>query len=134
MNSEIFKAKSGKEYRIELDDGDEISVWFGDVKQGTISLRRIEGAEEGPGDLAYDYYHITHLALDACKGQGIGRRCLQFHQEVFEADITAGNYRDGQMDDGSHLTGDGPGFIAKMRAEGLVVDDEVEHLYTEDDR
>jgi len=129
MNSEIFKAKNGREYRIEIDDGDEISVWLDDVKKGMISLRWIEG----PEDAGSDYYHITHLALDACKGQGVGRRCLQFHQEVFDAAITAGNAHDGQMGDGSHLTGDGPGFIAKMRAEGLVVDDEGEHLYNEGD-
>ncbi|MDO8312125.1 MAG: hypothetical protein Q7T25_09310 [Sideroxyarcus sp.] len=129
MNTEIFKAKNGKEYLIKIDDEEEISVWLDNVKKGTISLRLIEGAQ----DFKPNYCHITHLALDDCQGQGIGRRCLQLHRELFNIPITAGNAHDGQMDDGSHLTGNGPGFILKMREEGLVVDDADEGYYNDDD-
>ena len=34
--------------------------------------------------------------------------------------LTAGSSHGEKPDDGSHLTGDGPGFIKKMREEGIV--------------
>jgi len=89
--------------------------------------------KEGAEDFEPGHCHITHLALEDCQGQGIGRRCLQFHREVFDLPITAGNAYDGKMDDGSHLTGGGPGFISKMRKEGLVVDDADEGFDNDDD-
>lgn len=120
MDAESFDAKNGTRYEIAIEDsGEEITVWLDGVKKGFISLRRIEG----PEDWSPDSYHITHLALEGCRRLGIGRRCLQLHSSMFGSPITAGNGYSGQMDDGSHLTGDGPGFIAKMRQEGLVVDD-----------
>lgn len=115
MDEIEFVGSDGKQYLISLDDGGElITVTHGGIQVGTISLRAIQ----------YDDWHtqfyVTHLELDACKGRGIGRRCLQLHKECFDAPITAGNGYGVRMDDGSHLVGDGPGFIAKMRSEGLV--------------
>jgi len=121
MNEVDFLASDGNTYKIQIDDpGDEINVLFQGAKKGSISLRLIEG------DLPCqpDIYHITHLALDSCSHRGIGRRCLQFHRELFDAPITAGSNVGTKCDDGSHLTGDGPGFIARMKAEGLVCEDD----------
>jgi len=129
MNEVDFLASDGQTYQIQIDDfGDEINVLFQGEKKGSISLRLIEG------DLPYppDVYHITHLALDSCSHRGIGRRCLQFHRELFDAPITAGSNNGTRCEDGSHLTGDGPGFIARMKAEGIVCDDDDRSEYDSD--
>ena len=78
-----------------------------------------------------DYFHITHLELEKCKREGIGRRCLQYHKEIFDSPITAGPKCGSKQEDGSHLVGDGVPFIAKMRMEGIVCPDpeDVENRY-----
>lgn len=95
--------------------GEDISVTYDGDEVGTIGLNFVIGEFNTP-----DYYHITHLALDGCSNLGIGRQCLIFHHECFDAVITAGSNDGSKADDGSHLTGKGPGFIQKMRDEGLV--------------
>lgn len=115
---EQFIAKNGSSYLINIsDDGDLIIVTKAGVGVGTISLDYRDD-EEGSGDSSR--YHITHLALDDCKGLGIGQRCLELHIEYFGFPLTAGYAGYGQADDGSHLTGDGPAFIEKMRKKGIV--------------
>ena len=129
MNEVDFLASDGKTYQIQIDEpGDEINVLFQGAKRGSISLRLIEGDQPCQPDT----YHITHLALDSCSHRGIGRRCLQFHRELFDAPITAGSNDGTKSDDGSHLTGDGPGFIARMKAEGIVCDDDDRSEYDSD--
>lgn len=110
-----FTAKDDNDYTILIDDeGNEISVYRTGQKLGSISLD-LRGEDDD-----WDYYHITHLALDGCKRLGIGQHCLELHKEIFDAPITAGRSNAGQQDDGSHLTGDGPAFIAVMRKKGIV--------------
>jgi hypothetical protein len=117
MNAEEFNGKSGTLYVIETDvSGEEITVARDGTPVGSISLRFIEGDGKGMPDT----YHITDMALNHCKGDGVGRRCLQFHGEMFDAPITAGTDDGSRPEDGSYLIDDGPGFIAKMRAEGIV--------------
>lgn len=112
-----FTATDGKIYEISLDDfGEDISVIFAGVTVGTISLRLIEGDYPNLPEI----YHITHLALERCSRRGIGRRCLELHRENFDSPLTAGTNDGTTSQDGSHLTGDGPGFIEKMRKEGIV--------------
>ena len=121
MYEETFVARNGLSYTISVDDfGEEICVSLGGETCGSISLRYIEGDYPHLPDI----YHITHLALDSCAKVGIGRRCLQLHKEIFDSPLSAGTNNGTTSEDGSHLTGDGPGFIAKMRREGIVVSDD----------
>jgi len=113
MTTTSFTSKSGQQYEIDVTDGSEILVTKDGKKCGSIllSCRECDDA---------DYYHITNLGLEGCKGEGVGRQCLKLHKEMFDAPLTAGSSHSGKQDDGSHLTGDGPGFIKKMREEGIV--------------
>ncbi len=131
MDETVFVARDGETYVIALDHfGEEISVYRGGERVGQIKLRCIAAPDES----GRDWYHITHLALEACRGLGIGTRCLQFHKEVNGAILTAGRNDGFRADDGSHLTEDGPGFIAKMRAKGIVAPDlESRHDDRDDD-
>ncbi|WP_248767869.1 hypothetical protein [Pseudomonas sp. MWU12-2345] len=123
-----FYAADGKIYTITIDDeGEDISVTRDGKNLGKI---RLEYREDGDGSA---YYHITHLALEACKRLGIGQRCLEIHKEAFCEPLTAGTSALGQFDDGSHLTGDGPAFIAKMRKKGIVAPSTAVNLTTADD-
>ncbi|EPG8943774.1 hypothetical protein L4Z64_001178 [Pseudomonas aeruginosa] len=116
--STLFQANDGNLYVIEVDeDGSEITVSRGVKRLGEIRLDRRED-DFGRGEV--EYFHITHLALERCKGLGIGRACLKHHIEMFGLPITAGSAHLGHAQDGSHLTGDGVPFIARMREEGIV--------------
>lgn len=113
--SKIFET-NGKTYEIEIeDDTHKIHVREAGALVGTIELDEREDDYAGT-----TYFHICHLALDACKGQGIGQACLEYHKEVYGAPLTAAKPNSGTLPDGSHLTGDGVPFIARMRAKGIV--------------
>jgi hypothetical protein len=116
MNIKNVTAKNGEDYTISIDDdGIEIIVSQGVDALGTIGLDYIQN--DWPDR---DHYYITRLALEKCAGIGLGRACLIFHKECFDAPITASDEHGQRSQDGSHLTGMGPGFIYKMRQEGLV--------------
>lgn len=118
MSKTNFVAKDGKTYLIEIDDfGEDITVWHQGISVGSITLAE---REEGDEHDTNTYYHIVNLSLDDCSGLGIGKRCLELHKEELDAPITAGTAHGQKMDDGSHLTGNGPGFIARMRELGIV--------------
>jgi len=108
-----YNLSSGEEAEIEIsEEGDLITIRLSNQEKGNVCLTSNE-------DL--DGFYITHLDLEQCKGQGIGRECLKFHKRVFSMPLAAASpYRCEQNDDGSHLTGDGLPFIAKMRDEGVV--------------
>jgi len=60
------------------------------------------------------------MADDSYKRCGIGRTALKLHQELAEYPIVARDNDGIKRDDGSHLTGDAPGFVEQMRKEGLI--------------
>jgi len=106
----------GEIYEIEIDeDTHRIHVGKAGKRVGTIDLDERE--DDFSGEV---YFHICHLALDACKGRGIGQACLEFHKEIYDAPLTASRPNSGELPDGSHLTGDGVPFIARMRTKGIV--------------
>lgn len=118
MISEFTGKKDGLSYTIRIDDeGEEITVERDGKKLGSISLA-FHAGEDLAG--SRDHYHITDLSLEQCKGQGIGRRCLELHKEEFDFPLTAGVADRGEAPDGSHLIGDGAPFISRMREEKLV--------------
>ncbi|HHK0379435.1 TPA: hypothetical protein ACQQJB_003609 [Pseudomonas aeruginosa] len=116
--TEQFAAKDGFFYSIIIDDdGQEITIELDGKKVGSISLDFHGG---GVWDNSPDRYHITDLSLEQCKGKGIGQRCLELHIEEFGMKLTAGVAGRGEAPDGSHLIGDGIGFIKRMREKGIV--------------
>lgn len=116
MDTKDFQARDGKTYQLRMDYlGEDIEVYLNEVKLGRISMRYIEI----PND-PYYYFYITDLSLESCKGQGIGRACLNFHKEIHDAHIVAADPNCSEQDDGSHLIDDGIPFIDKMREEGIV--------------
>ena len=117
MNAKTFTTNRNNKVQISInDEGTNITIVDSDGDSlGEIILLCCED-----GYPPLDVYYITNLGLDKCKGQGIGRAALQFHNELFGAPITAAEDDGMTRDDGSNLTGDGPGFVHKMRVEGII--------------
>lgn len=115
----IFTTKDGRTVLIAIDDfGEEILVTDAQGKEiGSIELSLIESDHS-------DHYRIVSMFLDKDGGgylrQGIGRESLKQHIAIFNTSIIAADDDGIRKNDGSHLTGDAPGFINQMREEGLV--------------
>jgi hypothetical protein len=101
---------------IQLDDaleGITVSDLSGNLI-GEIDIQEIE----------YDIYSdhkIIHMYLDKQGSSylrcGIGRECLRFFRDMAGATLVAERNTGMRHSDGSHLTGDAPSFVAKMRRE-----------------
>lgn len=131
-NTRSFTTRAGWKVTIAIDDsGEEILVTDSDGKEiGSITLSFIECDH-------FDYYRITWMYLNKQGNrylrQGIGRAALTFHKECFDAPIEASDDDGIVKSDGSHLTGDAPEFIRKMREEGLVLASSFDVPYEDDD-
>lgn len=129
--SELFVGRNGISYDVVIDeDGLSIRVLAAGLLVGTIDLDF--RFEEINGYSVFPHYHITHLALEACKGNGIGSFALRLHRDVFETVLTAG-VEGPECPDGSHLRGDGVPFIAKMRERGIVAPAAVESILMDEE-
>ena len=117
MHRKDFKANDGRSFTLVIpDEGDRISAEYYGNELGHISLNYIPDEYKYPGN----YYYITDLSMDSCKGIGIGEAALRFHKEIFDARIVAAPEQGPKMQDGSHLINDGVPFIRKMREKGIV--------------
>jgi hypothetical protein len=120
MIEKQYKCKDGREILICVDEC-----------QLTAAALTPEGQEIGRlcfNEIEYDDGSVLKLIwayLDkhdsSYRFQGIGRECIKQMIEVFGHPIVAEDHDGHQKDDGSHLTGDAPGFVAKMRSEGLIL-------------
>lgn len=116
-----YRMNDGREVIITVDDWEcEVTVMTRDGKKiGSVQLERIKDDHTEYAKLTWIYMDLFD---DTYKGNGLGRECLNFFKEVTGLDIAA-EYHDGiRKDDGSHLTQDAPGFVAKMREEGIITD------------
>ena len=71
-------------------------------------------------------YHLMTYAFmdkqgDSYKRRGIGRAALElFHEFAGGVPLVARNHDGQRQNDGSHLTGDAPAFVAAMTAARLI--------------
>lgn len=117
--------EDGNVREFRLDDGGAIAIVLAD-DGSRIDVRTDDGQEIGHADLCeHDgVYRLTWMFLDRAgpqfKHRGLGREALRFHKDYFGCPIIAADNDGIRRADGSHLTGDAPGFVAKMRAEGII--------------
>ena len=125
-----FIAKDGNKYYIDLDDGQDITVFDNAMNRiGSITLMHVN---EDDWKLP-SYFYLQHLELDRCKGLGIGTQIFRLHNEIFNEPITAASQFGPKMDDGSHLIDDGIPFVAKMREMGLICADPDDEDFIDED-
>ncbi len=107
---------SNTEYVKICIDEDELKLLVfnsANAKVGQIELTELD----------YGYYicwMYMDMLSDTYKHKGIGRAALRFFKNVYKMPIYANEDNGMVSDDGSHLTGDAPNFIRKMRQEGIV--------------
>ncbi|RKH63751.1 hypothetical protein [Corallococcus aberystwythensis] len=118
-----FKTKGGRDVLIDISDGDYTATVYtvpeGD-RIGALEFRVIERDERSPNTL-----YLSRAYLDGLGGsfvhQGIGRQCLVLVARESGMQIYASDDDGlGSKEDGSHLTGDAPGFVARMREERVL--------------
>lgn len=104
------------------DDGEEICVK--DKSGSEIGKIRFSREEYDDDYSHHERYKIVWMYLDKQEGtylhQGIGRECLKFHKSIFQSPITSSDNDGVRRDDGSHLTGNAPAFVARMKEEGII--------------
>lgn len=117
-----FQTKSGLDVVIDIDEDNYIATVT------TRSGERIGAIEflliEQPAAPDGYYLKMTHAFLEGVGGkymrQGIGTECVRLMAKASGFPITA-NENDGMVrQDGSHLTGDAPFWVAKLRERKLL--------------
>jgi hypothetical protein len=117
---------NGERVWLEWTDNDEMVAWTDEQPRRRIGAFSF-AAKEGPG--GEPYFKLTHAHLEGPDGpdqgryahRGVGREILKSMSQP----VVVGRDDGQRRDDGSHLTGDGPGFVAKMVKEGLLSWDSV---------
>ena len=115
--------------KLKLNDGRVVQLVLNDAlewlqvndeqggKIGQINFHKIEMEDDY-------HYKIVWMYLDlkdaSYKRKGIGRAALQFFKERADSYLVAEGNDGMRRDDGSHLTGDAPAFVAAMVKEGLI--------------
>ena len=116
--SDLFRCNNGEEVRIAIDE-------FADFETKVIGPSGEEiGRFEFRADWECGYLLLSWMYLDLkdpkWKNQGIGREILLRIKEMTSLTIVTREDDGFVQDDGSHLTGDAPGFVAKMCQEGII--------------
>lgn len=115
-----FNCKNGQSVWIEVDENfDYFTIVKNDLgtEVGRLEFRIIDDEYESYLKLCWAYMDLKD---EQFKFQGIGRECLRLVKEVSGLPIVTSDHDGQQQNDGSHLTGDAPAFVERMRKEGLI--------------
>jgi len=116
-----YKLNDGR--TITIDISDDRSIVVKDHQNNSIGEIILSLKEDVPSRLAH-YYYITSMFMnlrdDSYLCNGIGRAALIFFKDFYSLPIKASKNDGLRKDDGSHLTGNAPGFVEKMRNEGII--------------
>lgn len=115
MEDIIFVCKNGEEIRISPDH-DLMKIYAYKTNGDVIGRFEFDWCDSG--------CLLTWAFLDLNEkkytNQGIGEKIIDIACNIFDGPIYA-RYPDGQQhDDGSHLTGNAPGFVNKLISKGKM--------------
>lgn len=113
----LYTMPTGRQVVVRLvDDGERIEIR--DAESGT----RVGEMGFEPHEDDGQVYQLVFMQLDEkYRRQGIGRAALLLHRELCASTIWAASVDGSKHQNGGHLTGDGPAFVARMRSEGVVI-------------
>lgn len=107
---------SGEIVELRFED-DSVAVFAQGEEVGRLSFRAYEVPVNHHEET---YYHLTYAFIEGGGGkykhQGIGTEAFRLFRECTGAEITFSENDGLRKDDGSHLTGDAPGFVASLKA------------------
>ncbi|KAB0268472.1 hypothetical protein [Microvirga brassicacearum] len=118
MERSQFSCRNGRTVTIAIDEDDDYGASVSDEQGnplGRLVFRLIEDGE----CLKLVWAYLDHSDRAWCR-QGLGREILRRVKELSGLPVTASDNDGHTQDDGSHLTGDAPAFVARMREEGLI--------------
>ena len=114
-----FIAKDGNKYEIAFDGTKAVVLNSNGDEVGSMSFDEVQVPH---GYETLTYLHLCHMDMKNHTGLGLGRATLDVARKESGFDIAASDPGDHvPKDDGSHLVGDGPGFVRKMQAEGRIM-------------
>jgi len=97
-------------------EGDSVAVYVNNSEVGRLSFRAYEVPANNHEET---YYHMTHAFIEGDGGkykyQGIGTEAFRLFRECTGAKVTFSENDGIQKEDGSHLTGDAPAFVEKLK-------------------
>ncbi len=117
-----FTTKKGSTVIIDIDEVNSTATVATLTGQqvGSIDFNLIEDPSAPDGY----YLKMTHAFLEGADRQylrqGIGTECVRLMGKVTGFPITASENDGAVHDDGSHLTGDAPAWVAKLRQRKLI--------------
>lgn len=115
-NERIYKLPNERIITICINDDSEVSYLENGIEIGNYEDFVFLEDEFEP------YKYLLARMYVPIKGQGLGRATIEFFTEYFSAVVWARNNNGIELEDGSHLTEDAPGFVDKMIEEGLLID------------
>jgi hypothetical protein len=119
-----YRLDDGRIVKIKVDElsGEIFVTDQAGNRIGRVELEELEIEEGKP--LSAPVYRLKWMYNDlkdqSYVHKGIGREALKFFKELTGATITASENDGMRKDDGSHLTGDAPAFVAQMRREKII--------------
>jgi len=123
-----FKCRNDRSVTIKISDEENfLAIIFDEYgnQLGELKFDEVDGCLK----LVWAYLDQSDPAW--CR-QGIGREVLRNVKEYSDCTIVTSDNDGTVHDDGSHLTGDAPAFVARMREEGLIQPSSyVESIYDE---
>ena len=118
-----FQLKDKRIVYIVIDEDDYQVCVLDDQRKhlvGKMIFLPIELPGYPPMEVLFLKWMYMNLHDASYKRQGIGRKCLQLVRECSGMNIVTSESNGHKRDDGGHLTGDAPAFVAKMRTEGII--------------
>ncbi|WP_394697450.1 GNAT family N-acetyltransferase [Pseudoxanthomonas japonensis] len=126
-----FTTKTGATVYIVVDE-DQATI--GAYDQNGDPIGEFEFAPQDDGQ--NEWHHLTSMFLEEqpqYQGQGIGEEMLRRFRDEMGTVITADENTGQKSNLGSHLTGTGVGFVARMREKKLIAPAESDHVDRPDD-
>lgn len=117
MIDTTFECRNGRIVTIMIDDENDFCAAVFDELGANLGTMNFS---EDDGRLKLVWAYLDQSDPAWCR-QGIGREILHQVKECSGFQILASDNDGMKHDDGSHLTGDAPAFVAKMRDEGLIL-------------
>lgn len=106
---------SGEIVELRFED-DSVAVYVENDEVGRLSFRVYEVPVNNHEEM---YYHLTHAFIEGGGGkykhQGIGTEAFRLFRECTGAEVTFSENDGIHREDGSHLTGDAPRFVSKLK-------------------
>lgn len=123
MIQTAFECRNGRTVKIKIDEDNDFCATVLDASGANLGQMCFR---EHDGRLKLVWAYLDQSDPAWCR-QGIGREILRQVAEASDCQIFASDNDGMKHDDGSHLTGDAPAFVSKMREEGLILPGPFDH-------